>query len=321
MVELSYQNVAPEKYSLKIRLGANSKFYNQGRWYNFIEPLLPKDCKDRSFLEIGCNAGMYLKMATDKGFNRVVGVDRDKHVIEQAKYYKRQIGYNYKLIRRRMGHWNCQYNDLPMADVALLACVHYHMRPIELVELLDHLKKTALYCIVVSVRDVKRTRVNRVGGSEYEVMKYFSDWERMETITLNDDNDPKPRLMFSVLFKSGLKRYRIKDLLYPQAYNKKLRAHKYKTEFTGFIDRIVKNKNVRKTEFFQHYIKGIGKSSRLMGARLERFNKLKVTIRDIRDNGMKKPILVNRRGHMLDGSHRIILLEYLGYEYVIGREL
>lgn len=324
MKEVCYQNVDPEKYSPKDPLRANSNFYNEGRWYNFIEPLLPNDCSSRTFLEIGCNAGMYLKMAKDKGFERVIGVEKNKRYVIQAKYYRKKIGYDYKIMRKRIGHWNSDYSSLPMADIVLFSCVHYHMRPIELVEFLDYLKLTAMNCIVVSVRDVKRTRVNRIGGSENEVWRYFRDWEGIETITIDGSGDPAPRPMYSVLFKNDLKKYRIKNLLYPQVYNKKLRAHKYKSAFIEFIDKVVKNDmvDIKKTRFYKEYIKIVAKKSlRVQWAKIERFKKLKHTIRDISKNGMKKPILVNKRGHILDGSHRIILLEYLGYEYVIGREI
>ena len=53
----------------------DSAFWNEGKWNNFIKPLLPKYCKNKTFIEIGSNAGMFLKMAEDKGFKHVIGIN------------------------------------------------------------------------------------------------------------------------------------------------------------------------------------------------------------------------------------------------------
>jgi len=315
-----YQNVDSKKFALKKKKGAKSKFWNEGKWHNFIEPLLPKDCSERTFLEIGCSAGMYLKMAVDKGFSRVVGIEKSKNYTDQARYYKEKIRYDYKIIHRKFGSWSCKYDDIPMADVVLMSCVHYHMRPAELVEALDHLITTSLYCIVVSVRNKMREKANRVGGSEEEMMKYFQDWERVKTITIDAPNDPCPRQMYSILFKSRLKRYKIYDLLNPKHYNKKLRINDYCISFAEFAQKVIDNStNLRKTEFYRIYIQG--RKIRLSKKRKMRLGKLKLMVRNVYGSGMKKPLLVNKNGHLLDGSHRLILLNHLGYKYVIGREI
>ena len=50
-----YQNITGEKGEKK-KL-KNSAFFNQGKWKNFIDPMLPTDHrKDMTFVDIGCNA-------------------------------------------------------------------------------------------------------------------------------------------------------------------------------------------------------------------------------------------------------------------------
>jgi SAM-dependent methyltransferase len=320
MRKLCYQNVDPDKFDLEIPERAKSKFWNEGRWKNFIEPLLPKDCSQKTFLEIGCNAGMYLKLAVDKGFARVVGTEKDPKSVEQAEYYRKKNGRNYKIIRQRTGVWNCKYDLLPMADVVLMSCVHYHMRPVELIEMLDHLRTHAYQVILVSIEDVKQRKVNRVPGSEETAMKYFIEWERVKTVKIKADDDPTPRPMFSMLLKSKLRHYRIYDLLNPAYYNKKLRIFEYCDAFSKFAERIIrKNYEYKDTEFYRLYVEG--RRKKLGMARKKRIKKLITMIEDVYENGMKKPLLVNRLGHLLDGSHRVILLQHLGFKEVLCREV
>ena len=54
---------------------ANSIFWGEGKWKNFILPLLPLE--RRTFVEIGCSAGLFLKLAMDAGFTNVIGIDAD----------------------------------------------------------------------------------------------------------------------------------------------------------------------------------------------------------------------------------------------------
>jgi len=75
----------------------DSKFWGEGKWNNFIKPLLPKG---RTFIEIGCSAGLFLKMATDAGFKDVIGIDASPERMEQAELFKKSNKYNYRLIRQ-----------------------------------------------------------------------------------------------------------------------------------------------------------------------------------------------------------------------------
>ena len=75
-----------------------SKFWNEGKWHNFIEPLLPEE--RGTFIEIGCNAGLFLKLAMDVGFRDVIGIEASLQRIGQARQYRESNGYPYKLIHQ-----------------------------------------------------------------------------------------------------------------------------------------------------------------------------------------------------------------------------
>ena len=53
----------------------DSKFLNKGKFDTFIAPFLPEDCTDMIFVEMGCNASLFLKLAEEHGFSKVLGFD------------------------------------------------------------------------------------------------------------------------------------------------------------------------------------------------------------------------------------------------------
>ena len=62
----------------------HSKFWNEGKFNNFVAPLLPSDPKDMTFLDLGCNSGLFLKLAKDYGFRNAVGVDSNEGAIARG---------------------------------------------------------------------------------------------------------------------------------------------------------------------------------------------------------------------------------------------
>ena len=118
-----YQNLAVEGVTFEDTNRKDSKFWNEGKWRNFIEPLLPQD--RQTFVEIGCNAGLFLKMATDAGFQDVIGIEANRQIMDQAKRYRERIGGTYQLLHQCVGK-DFVLDELPLADVTLLSNVHYY---------------------------------------------------------------------------------------------------------------------------------------------------------------------------------------------------
>ena len=63
-----YQNITGEKNEHTNRV--NSAYWNEGKWNNYIKPLLPTENRnDMTLIDIGANNGLFCKMA--KGLRRI----------------------------------------------------------------------------------------------------------------------------------------------------------------------------------------------------------------------------------------------------------
>ena len=94
----------------------HSAFFNEGKWANFIQPLLPAGPRDRTFVEIGCNVGLYLKMAKGYGFRNVGGVEADADACRMAEQYRDAHGLDYRVLNRKVGE-DFSWDEMPVADV------------------------------------------------------------------------------------------------------------------------------------------------------------------------------------------------------------
>jgi len=97
-----------------------SKYWNKGKWDNLVLPFLPKDCSEMTLVDMGCNAGLFLKLAEDKGF-KTIGVDSNSKAIELAIEYKKRNKGGYQIIQSRME--DC---DLPIVDYTIFVNSHYY---------------------------------------------------------------------------------------------------------------------------------------------------------------------------------------------------
>lgn len=298
----------------------DSKFWNEGKWNNFIKPLLPEE--RRTFLELGCNAGLFLKMATDDGFEDVIGVDSSRSIMErQAKCFKDSNKYTYKLVTQQIGR-DFELDQLPLSDVVLMSNVHYYLPIPVFSNLVDELKSRSLYCIVVSARAKRRSGnalwdINSVRG-------YFRDWQEVKVIDgLDIDDDVCPReQMYSVLFKGNLSVIDVDDMYdawWEAAKSKRHRSHHLAPAMADFFSKVLSGESFEyeDTLYYQYWMERRPNKS-LEWLRNLLMYKESIAI-DIQDNGIKTPIYYIENGHLRDGIHRLCIAKLLGYKHILGR--
>jgi SAM-dependent methyltransferase len=183
-----------------------SKFYNENRWKNFIEPYLPEDCSDMTFMELGCNAGLFLKMAKEKGFKKVYGIESDDYACEVSRQI---VGDS---VRNETIDESFNMDTLPCVDYVLMSNFHYHLHLPVLVKLVHVIQRKARYVILVSSDN--RTTRHKINTDEKATRHCFRHFKEIKHIPrLPIEGDTKPRRMFSFLFGTELKRIPIEYLI------------------------------------------------------------------------------------------------------------
>jgi hypothetical protein len=318
-----YLEVAGKPFTRTPTDRTGSRFWNEGKWENFVAPLLPKDCTDQTLIEMGCDAGLFLKMATDRGFRHVVGVEKNKTPYRAGLVYRDAIGYDYTLLKRKLGgefgeSGNFDIDELPLADVTLMSTFHYHLGINAWYKYLDRLVTKTCYALIVSNPKTKRFHWRVMGQLGY-LQKYFAGWEQVHVIDdVPQEGDPKPRELFSVLFKSPhLRRVPIDDVTTRSGASYGTEAIQKLTERLAAGE---ENIDVTTTALYADWAK---RKSRWSARALRRFVQGKHDLaKSIIENGLKEPILVQKDTLKLsDGGHRLVILKTLGHRSVIVREL
>lgn len=294
----------------------DSKFWNEGKWNNFIKPLLPN--KRMSFLEIGCNAGLFLKMARDSGFRDITGIEGNKDIMMQAKIFKEQNRLNYKLVEQAVDE-KFEVDNFPVVDVVVLSNFHYYLPIGVFSRLVDRIKSRTRYCIVVSAK-AKRRKGNALHYIDSPGIRgYFKNWEELKTIeNIDKEGDILPREdMYGILFKGDLDTVDIDGIIERGEY----REHSLYPAIEEFFGKVL-NKEVfdyDKTLFYDFWEK---RESRLSHDQICKIlDKKKAIALDIQKNGMKTPVYLSQEGGMLDGAHRMCIAKLLDYKHLIVRKI
>ena len=297
-----------------------SKFWNEGKWDNFIKPLLPKE--RQTFLEIGCNAGLFLKMATDVGFQDVVGVEGNRQIMEQAQHFKKDNGYEYKLVHQRVGV-DFNIDDLRLSDVVLMSNAHYYFGVPAFARLVDDLKNRCLYCIIVSAR-AKRRQGNAFWDLN-AIRGYLRDWEEVEIIEgLDATNDISPRpQMYGILFKGNLSTIDVDGIYDAWEIASRKPAHRsygLPPALEEFFGKVLAGETIEYEETLLYKYWREREPKKSVGRCRKRLAYKEALAKDIQENGMKTPIYyIEKNGQLRDGLHRLCLAKLLGHKYVLGK--
>jgi glycosyltransferase involved in cell wall biosynthesis len=300
-----------------------SRFWNEGKWETFIAPLLPEDCADQTLVEMGTNAGLFLKLAKDRGYRQVVGIEKNKTPVAEGLKYRDALGYDYTLLKRSLGgkfgeSGTFNIDELPVADVTIMSTFHYYIDINSWMKYLDRLAAKTCYALIVS-RPELREKHWVAKASLAAVRDYFSDWQEVGLIqNVPKEGDSKPRDLYSVLFKSPLIRripmeaLDIREKTTNSMHMAMVDLAGRLTEGEGF--------DLWETDYYKRWKERKGKWSEKT---LRRFVTLKANVMaDVWADGLKDPIIVQREGLRLsDGGHRLVMLKALGYKSVIVREV
>lgn len=259
---------------------------NEKRWQNLILPLLPFNGEGRLFIELGSNAGFYLRKAKDLGFE-VIGVENNPVFIEQARYWEDNEPKGVKTIEYDLNNY-----DLPCSSIVLLANVHYWLTDTQVKRLVRRLQRKALYVIVVGRRKWHETMQS--SNDPYVLKRNFRGFELLKGI--------KTGKHCSYLFKSKLIERDTGELV---SYLKKT-EHFY-SSFIDFIE--------GRDEMYRRYL------ARRVSSKDERWYQKHVElVRSVRENGILQPIVLDGEC-VVNGNHRLVLADYLGQKKIVCQKL
>ena len=313
-IEIDEENQVFEDINRK-----DSKFWNEGKWNNFIKPLLPTE--RQTFIEIGCNAGLFLNMAMDEGFKDVIGVDGRGQIFQQAEVFKESIGGNYKLVHQLVGK-NFILDDLPIADVVLMSNMHYYLGIPTFAKLVDDLRNRSLYCIVVAARAKRRS-----GNALWDIASvrgYFRDWQEIKVIEgLDMEGDCSPReFMYGILFKGNLSAINVDyhyDTWRKAALSWKHKSYELPPALEDFFSKVLSGEKFEyeDTLLYQYWRKRVPRKSPEW---TKKFIMYKESLaKDIQENGIRTPIYLIENGHLRDGLHRLCIAKLLGHKHILGK--
>ncbi|MEA1925846.1 MAG: hypothetical protein U9M90_01190 [Patescibacteria group bacterium] len=153
------------------------------KWEKVIKPNLPKG---KSFLDIGCNAGLHMALS---GFDKLWGIERHEHFFNQCLFALEQLGIEARIINE-----DVLDVELPKVDITLMANALYWVGysdegefidnyEQEIDNFLERLSKKTKWLVCVGAEGI-----DRIGGSldkTIPVLEKHFKIEKSEKISLD----------------------------------------------------------------------------------------------------------------------------------------
>ncbi len=297
----TYQYLEGEPMTERDMQETGSPFWNAGKWKNFVAPFLPADCSGLTLVDMGCNAGLFLKLAEDLGF-RAIGVDDNKEAVQRGLAWRDKNGSGYQMIQARME--DC-IDGLPVADYTILANTHYYFRIEDWLDYLDKLQHKTIHCIVVT--DEKRL-VNRCWASPdtEAIRKCFKNWDEVGFVDVLPAEGAHSRKLRSLCFRSrSISKIPVDSLD---------SSNHVQDRFWAQLDAGTHYKETGYYRILRKYRAKWGE------AYLDRWIERKGALyEDVKANGLKRAVIADTAGRILDGNHRYSMWRNLGHGDIFSR--
>ena len=292
---------------------------HEKRWDQLVGPLVPKDGKDRLFLDLGCNAGFYMVKAEELGY-RAFGVEREQGFIDQApkglnitkgdintyRVYKSERGSTF---RRKTGE-RIVLNETPAAYITLLANVLYHQTDAQVESILRHLMYSSAYLLIMG----RHKGSNVTSRPDRDHLGRILDRKVWKI-----ENETSTKKFYAVLAKNYSVEERSVADLYRQAVTYSIGNgghHDFFEPFADFVRRVITDddKPDDKTAYWQYL------RSRKFRYRHGLCFWYRHMVEEAIANGGILTALDCLDGRVLDGHHRLVIAKELGIKRLIVRQ-
>jgi len=299
----TYQRLEGTTLTERDKQEEGSPFWNEGKWDNFVKPLITEDPQGLTLVDMGCNAGLHLKCAEDMGF-KAIGVDSNEGAVQRGIEWRDKNGFKYQFIKKRMEE---AIDELPIVDYTVFINAHYYMTVNDFLDYLDKLQYKTRYMIIVTDQ---KNHINRCWASANEdtLRSYFRNWQEVGFIPEKPLVGENARRLKSLCFKS--------PWLDTAPIDSLDSSNHVQDEFYKQLD---EGKEYHATKYWwimERYRKKWSKE------RLEKWFEERIRVyEDIKKNGLKVPIIVDKDDKILDGNHRYAMLRTLGFKNIFIRKV
>lgn len=298
----TYQRLEGEPLTERDHQELGSNFWNEGKFNNFVKPLL-EEGEEQIFVDMGCNAGLHLKMAEDMGL-KAIGVDSNDGAIERGEKWRDKNGGTYRFVKSDM---NKCIDDLPVVDYTVFINAHYYFDIVDWLEYLDKLQSKTRFCIIVTTH---KNHVNRCWAKADidSIKRYFKTWTNAGFIDELPLEGEHARRLWGLKFRSPyIEKAKIEDLD---------SSNHVQDEFWKELD---EGKHYKDTKYY-YVLKRYRK--KWSEEQLHRFIEKKIAIYEsIKKDGLKTAIIVDKNNEILDGNHRYAMMRNLGFKYIYIRRV